>query len=184
MASKKRKAAVQVDIDDFLLERKRKKQISSIMNEYCDKLKDIKAEEVSGKEENVATWLVSKYGFHSVAKAIECYHRLPVILNETERQRLINEEVSVVAEIIQLVERVCPSLLVVQQPTSDDEKIILTPPVNECIECGHVLTLNHICSVKVYSLEKSSKAQKITLLSKIYLPAGTGGYGICHYCNN
>ena len=30
------------------------------MNEYCDKLKDIKAEEVSGKEENVATWLVSK----------------------------------------------------------------------------------------------------------------------------
>ena len=60
MASKKRKAAVQVDINDFLLERKRKKQISSIMNEYCDKLKDIKAEEVSGKEENVATWLVSK----------------------------------------------------------------------------------------------------------------------------
>ena len=43
----------------------------------------------------------------SVVKAIECYHRLPVILNETERQRLINEEVSVVAEIIQLVERVC-----------------------------------------------------------------------------
>ncbi len=100
---------------------------------------------------------------------MEYYGRIPVTLSKAERNKLLHEEGSIICELIQLIEELCPSLL--RQPQASDsaeEKnvTVIAPPVRECIECGNVLTVNHTCSVKVYSLGKASKAQKITLRCK------------------
>lgn len=167
---KKCKQLHSVDIEDVVSTNFKKKKIITSLKEVCDKLRVIDLKEVTANtncsEDDVVAWLVSKFGFHNVNKAFQIYCQLPDIIVDSQKDSILSNESSIVQEIINVAEEMCPSILTEQLSCYTKQQEILVPPVTECIDCGGHLTNNHSSSVKVYTLSSqvgATVAQKLSL---------------------
>ena len=66
--------------------------------------------------------------------------------------------------------------------------LVLAPPTDECFECESKLSVNHTSLVKVYSLETTTMARKVTLRCKkcnlyynISMYGNKSDDGFCYY---
>ncbi len=115
------------DLETFLTDKKKRKETFGRIRNCCKDLRlaDLQANgsngEIEGLEgEDVATWLVAKFGFTTVKNAIDYFQNLPTSLRENEalRSRMLRVG-DIMNTVIMLAEKYSPSLLHPESTTID-----------------------------------------------------------------
>ena len=135
MAANKRRK-VDRNIESFLTEKKKRRETFGQIRNSCKDLRlaDLEVNgcngEIEGLEgEDVATWLVAKFGFTAVKKAVDYFQKLPKSLRENEvlRSRMlgVGDMTDIMNTIIMIAENHSSSLL---HPELDRESTTSTTP--------------------------------------------------------
>ncbi len=136
------------EIEEVIASKKKKKELLTSLNQICENLKAVDVERMLGEqccEDDIVTWLVAKFSFQMVNRAVKIYNQLPLTLTSHQKQTYLNKT-PVIQKIIELSEDLCPSLLTSNtcaDTTAEDGEVILAPPVEQCFECDSGLSSNH-----------------------------------------
>ena len=118
-------------------------------------------------EDHKLSCLILKYGFKAVSTCAASLTRLPVSLPQSHLLKVISQETSLptshVATLCGMLREHCSSLLTSAIWPNVNLPNMMTPGVNECIQCGSNLTPYHSCNVTCYTLTGPSKFTKVTL---------------------
>ncbi len=116
-------------------------------------------------EDEIATWLVARYGVNEVQRLCTASSELPNTLTPFQRLRYFRQftgrrdDASFLCDLLDKF----PTLVTVFSTRSTASPRILAPPAKQCALCCTNLVENHKCQVKVYTTSGVMQAEKVTL---------------------
>lgn len=162
-------------VDELMSQSKMKKGVIHGLKDAHRRLKDVNFSDVSTKElgmlseEELVSWLIAKLGFYKSVSLFSAVNMIPNSVTAKQRIHLIckfcvipESEFKDVEPLLQAIDErnVNPTVATFQDP------LVLAPPVNQCYDCNHHLTFNHLTQVKCYTLSGANDITKVTLRCK------------------
>ncbi len=116
-------------------------------------------------EDDIATWLVARYGVQELRVLCTALSALPNTLVSAQKMRYFKEftgRQEDASSLCNLIEK-CPTLISACSAHASPATRVLAPPVSQCFVCSSNLVENHHCRITIYATSGATSAEKVTL---------------------